>query len=128
MLRLLPWEFLMDDKELWRTRLQRIREAVPQLPMLAEHIKRSQDAAPKWPKWIEYSAGLAALVFVAFLFGVFGNRLYIPFGAFWLLFSVCLLNIRKAAPQINEFGIFLGWFFLAVMAVVIAYTALYPGK
>jgi hypothetical protein len=127
-MRLLPGGLLMDDKELWRERLRRIDEAMPALPMLAAYIKRCQEAAPKWPKWIEYLGGLVVLVFVAFGLGVFGNRSYIPFGAVWLLFAVCVLNIRKAAPQFPEFGIFLGWFFLAVMAVFIGYAALHAGK
>jgi FtsH-binding integral membrane protein len=118
----------MDDKELWRARMRSIQKAMPRSSKLSAYIKQSQDAAPKWPKWIEYLAGLAGLIFVAFLFGVFGNRPYIVFGAFWLLFAACFLNIRRAAPQFPEFGIFLAWFFLAVMAVFIGYMALHPGK
>jgi hypothetical protein len=83
----------------------------------------SRDAAPKWPKWIEVLAGLVVLVFVAFAFGVFGNRPYLLFGAFWLLFAACL-KIRKAAPRFPEFGIFLLGFFLAVMALFIGYLML----
>lgn len=101
---------------------------MPALSIWAARIKRSQDAAPKWPKWIEYLAALALLVFVAFGLGVFGNRSYIVAGAFWLLFAACFLNIRKAAPQFPEFGVFLGWFFLAVWAVFLGYSALHTVK
>ena len=117
----------MDDKELWRQRLQRIQEAMPVLPGLAAYIKRSQDAAPKWPRWIEYLGVVVLLVFVAFGLGAFGDRSYVVFGVFWLFFAVCFLNIRKAAPQFPEFGIFIAWFFFAVMAVFIGYMALHPG-
>jgi len=103
--------FLMEDRQSWRALLQ-----------------RCQEAAPKWPKWIEWLSYLVGLLFVAFIFGLFGNRPYVIFAVFWLFFAVCLLNIRKAAPKISEFGIFLGWFMLAVMAMGIGFATLHSGK
>jgi hypothetical protein len=91
-----------------------------------DFLRRSLAAAPKWPRWIEWLAACFALVFVAFGLGLFGDRPYILFAAAWILFAACFLKIRKAAPQFPEFGVVCGWFFLAVMAVGIAYMILHP--
>lgn len=94
---------------------------MPERPPWLEFLRRSQEAAPKWPQWIHWLAGALALLFVAFALGLLGNRPYIVFAGFWFLFAICLLNIRKAAPQYPEFGIFVGWFILAVLGALIAY-------
>jgi apolipoprotein N-acyltransferase len=72
-------------------------------------------------------AGVVALVFLAFALGLLGNPPYVLFAAFWLMFAACLLNIRKAAPQFPELGVFAGWFVLVLTAVLIAYSVIHLG-
>jgi len=59
------------------------------------------------------------------MFGLLGHKLYVIGSIFWLFFAICHWNIRKAAPSYPEFGIFIGWFILAVFAVGLIFAALH---
>jgi|GEM_PF-4481295 len=84
-------------------------------PAWATWLKRCRDAAPKWPRWMNWLGLVPFLLILALVLGL--ADLTAVFVTVWLFVAVIHLNLRKAAPQYPEFGIFLGWFFLAVGAV-----------
>jgi hypothetical protein len=92
---------------------------------LVDWLKKTVEAKERVeaaiPKWIRLLAVAVSLIFVAFAFGLFGNRLYIVFGAFWLLFAAVQTRARTLFPEFPNFAFFIGWFILACMAVFIGY-------
>jgi hypothetical protein len=62
-------------------------------------------------------------LFVALATTPLHKRPYIVFLAFWVFFAVLQSRARKLFPQAPEFGLFMGWFFLACMAVFIGFMA-----
>ena len=72
-----------------------------------------------WPRWVVALGAIALVTLWTGALGLFGNRPYIIFVAFWLAFAAALARVRQPYPEFPEAGIVIGWFFLACMAVFI---------
>jgi hypothetical protein len=88
---------------------------------LVDWMKKSVEAGEQVeaaiPRWIRILAIVTGIIFYAFIFGLFGKRLYIAFIAFWLVFAAVQTRARLLFPQFPNFAFFMGWLILAFMAV-----------